>query len=36
MVELFGRSWSRTGIDERTGALHQVAGIALVEYADGP
>jgi Domain of unknown function (DUF4432) len=36
MVELFGRSWSRTGIDERTGALHQVAGIELVEYADGP
>ena len=36
MVELFGRSWSRTGIGERTGALHQVAGVELLEYADGP
>ena len=36
MVELFGCSWSRTEIGERTGALHQVAGIELLEYADGP
>jgi hypothetical protein len=36
MVELFGRGWSRTAIDERTGALHQVAGVELLEHADGP
>ena len=36
MVELFGRERSRTEIDERTGALHQVAGVELLEYADGP
>jgi hypothetical protein len=36
MVELFGRSWPRTAIAERTGALAQVAGVELLEYADGP
>ena len=36
MVELFGRSWPRTAIAERTGALAQLAGVELLEYADGP
>ena len=36
MVELFGRERSRTEINERTGALQQVAGVELLEYADGP
>jgi hypothetical protein len=36
MVELFGRKRSRSEIDERTGALAQVAGVELLEYADGP
>jgi hypothetical protein len=36
MVELFGRKHSRIEISERTGALQQVAGIELLEYADGP
>jgi hypothetical protein len=36
MVELFGRSWPRTALAERTGALAQVAGVELLEYADGP
>ena len=36
MVELFGRERSRLEIDERTGALAQVAGVELLEYADGP
>jgi len=36
MVELFGRDWSRTQISERTGALAQLAGVELLEYADGP
>ena len=36
MVELFGRSWPRTAIAERSGALAQVAGVELLEYADGP
>ena len=36
MVELFGRKRSHSEILERTGALAQVAGIELLEYADGP
>jgi hypothetical protein len=36
MVELFGRERSRSEIDARTGALAQVAGVELLEYADGP
>ena len=36
MVELFGRKCSRAAIDARTGALAQVAGVELLEYADGP
>ena len=36
MVELFGRDRSRAQIDERTGALAQLAGVELLEYADGP
>jgi hypothetical protein len=36
MVELFGRTCSRTELSERTGALEQVAGVELLEYADGP
>jgi Domain of unknown function (DUF4432) len=36
MVELFGRDWSRAEVDERTGALAQLAGVELLEYADGP
>jgi hypothetical protein len=36
MVELFGRHWSRRQASERTGALAQVAGVELLEYADGP
>jgi hypothetical protein len=36
MVELFGRSWPRTAVAERTGALAQVAAVELFEYADGP
>lgn len=36
MVELFGRDWSRTQIAERTGALEQLAGVEMLEYADGP
>ena len=36
MVELFGRKRPRSEIDERTGALAQVAGVELLEYADGP
>jgi hypothetical protein len=36
MVELFGRKRSRSEIDARTGALAQVAGVELLEYADGP
>ena len=36
MVELFGRNRSRRQIGERTGALQQVAGIELLEHADGP
>ena len=36
MVELFGGDWSRAQIDQRTGALAQVAGVELLEYADGP
>jgi hypothetical protein len=36
MIELFGRSWPRTAITERIGALAQLAGVELLEYADGP
>ena len=36
MVGLFGREWSHTQLSERTGALEQVAGVELLEYADGP
>jgi hypothetical protein len=36
MVELFGRQRTRVELDERTGALAQVAGVELLEYADGP
>jgi Domain of unknown function (DUF4432) len=36
MIELFGRERSRSEIDARTGALAQVAGVELLEYADGP
>jgi hypothetical protein len=36
MVELFGRQRTHVELDERTGALAQVAGIELLEYADGP
>ena len=36
MVELFGRERSRREINERTGALQQVAGVELLEYADWP
>ncbi len=36
MTELFGRSWSRTEIAARTGGLAQVAGVELLEFADGP
>ena len=36
MVELFGRNRSRAQVSERTGALQQVAGVELLEYADGP
>jgi hypothetical protein len=36
MVELFGRKRSRSEIEARTGALAQVAGVELLEYADGP
>ena len=36
MIELFGRKRSRAAIDARTGALAQVAGVELLEYADGP
>jgi Domain of unknown function (DUF4432) len=36
MVEVFGRKRSRSEIDARTGALAQVAGVELLEYADGP
>jgi hypothetical protein len=36
MVDLYGRALSRTALAERTGALQQVAGVELLEYADGP
>jgi hypothetical protein len=36
MVELFGRSWSRSELAARTGAMAQAAGVELVELADGP
>lgn len=36
MVDLYGRGLSRTELASRTGALQQLAGIELVELADGP
>jgi hypothetical protein len=36
MVELFGRELSRLQLEQRTGAFQQVAGIEVVEIADGP
>jgi Domain of unknown function (DUF4432) len=36
MVDLYGRPLSRTELGARTGALQQVAGVELVELADGP
>ena len=36
MVELYGQPMSRTELAERTGALQQVAGVELLELADGP
>ena len=36
MVELFGRSWSRTELAARAGGLAQVAGVELNQLADGP
>ena len=36
MVELFGRELSQLRLEERTGAFQQVAGIEVVEIADGP
>jgi Domain of unknown function (DUF4432) len=36
MIELFGGTWSRTELAERTGGLAQVAGVELLELADGP
>ncbi|MGH6915065.1 MAG: DUF4432 family protein, partial [Geminicoccales bacterium] len=36
MVELFGQERSRVEIRRRTGALAQVAGVELMELADGP
>ena len=36
MVELFGRELSQLQLEERTGAFQQVAGIEVVEIADGP
>ena len=31
MVGLFGRSWPRSAIAERAGALQQLAGVELLE-----
>ena len=36
MVDWHGRSWSRAELAERTGALAQLAGVELLEFADGP
>jgi len=36
MVELFGGSWPQSAIAERSGALAQIAGVELLELADGP
>ncbi len=36
MVDLYGGALSRSALAERTGALQQVAGVQLVELADGP
>lgn len=35
MPRLWGRSWSREELERRTGDLSQVAGVRLVELADG-
>ena len=36
MVDLYGQKLSPTRLAERTGALQQVAGVELLELADGP
>jgi hypothetical protein len=36
MLDLYGQKLSRTQLAERTGALQQVAGVELLELADGP
>ena len=36
MVELFGGRWPQSAIAERSGALAQIAGVELLELADGP
>jgi hypothetical protein len=36
MVEIYGQALSRTELAERTGALQQLAGVELIELADGP
>jgi hypothetical protein len=36
MVDLYGQKLPRTRLAERTGALQQVAGVELLELADGP
>jgi hypothetical protein len=36
MVELFGGRWPRSAIAERSGASAQIAGVDLLEFADGP
>ena len=36
MVEIYGREVSRTELAARTGGLQQVAGVELMELADGP
>ena len=35
MPELYGRAWSRRELERRTGRLAQVAGVRLLESADG-
>src|ERR1700751_4242819 len=36
MVELFGRSWSRTALLQRVGDISQLGGARLVTLSDGP
>ena len=36
MVDIYGQTLSRAALAERTGALQQLAGVELVELADGP